>query len=42
MLRDVAAGGEHQRDGVLGDRGIAIALDGVDADAARLQSATFM
>ena len=34
---DVAAGGEHQRDGVLGDRDVAIALDGVDADAARLE-----
>ena len=35
--RDVAARGQHQRDGVLGDRGVAVALDGVDANAARLE-----
>ena len=29
--RNVAGAGEHQRDGVLGDRDIAVALDGMDA-----------
>ena len=33
--RHVAAGGHHQRDRVLGDSGVAVALDGVDANAAR-------
>ena len=31
--RQIAAGREHQRDRVLGHRGIAVALDGVDRDA---------
>ena len=35
--RDVARRGEHQRDRVLGDRGVAIALDGVHGDAALFQ-----
>ena len=35
--RDVARGGKHQRDRVLGHRDVAIALDGVHGDAARLE-----
>ncbi len=31
--RDVAGAGEHQRDGVLGDSGVAIAAEGVHGDA---------
>ena len=31
--REVAAAGKHQRDGVLGHRGVAVALDGVNRDA---------
>ena len=30
--RKLAAAGEHQRDGVLGDRGVAVARDGVNLD----------
>ena len=33
--RKLAAAGKHQRHGVLGDRGVAIALDGVHRDAER-------
>ena len=40
--REVAAGGHHQRDGLLGHRGVAVALDGVDLDAGASSSATFM
>ena len=35
--RKAAAAGEHQRDRVLGDRGVAVALDGVHLDAQRVQ-----
>jgi hypothetical protein len=31
--RKLATAGKHQRDGMLGDRGIAVALDGVHFDA---------
>ena len=37
--RDVARGGHHQRDRVLGHRGVAVALDDVHLDAARFQFA---
>ncbi len=35
--REVAAAGEHQRDGVLGDRGVAVALDGVHLTPSAVQ-----
>ena len=40
--RDAARGGPHQRDRVLGDRGVAIALDGVDLHPERFELLGFM
>ena len=39
MRGEIARGRPHQRDGVLGDRRVAVALDGVNLDATRLERA---